>query len=606
MNSFHMPPILTAALSYNLKPPYTEEIPVKEKIHGYEIIDPYRWLEEGASQRTRKWIEQQNKYTEKIMNQLPSKADIKKRLIEMLDTEEVTIPRKYGNRQFYRKKRAGDKHFKIYVKENHNERLLVDPLEFGPEALSSVSILEITDDGKFMAFSVRRGGEDETTVRFLNVDTGELISEELSRSFYVGVDIDAGKKNVCYSTFNNGVGRTCIHRFGTEQKDDTVVFGEGLEPGNLVYSHISQDKKYLIYLVFQGAVNSRVYVQNISGEGDIQEIVPGMDARFEGTVFNDVLFLQTNWKASNKRIIAIDLKNPSRESWKEIIPETEKIIESFAIINNRIVINYSYMASSKISIFMLDGSFIKNIELPDPGSVNSLWGKQNGSEFYFSYHSFYIPDTIYKYDFNNEKLSIWHRKEIDIDKENFTVKQAWYKSKDGTSIPMFLVHNKNIELNGNNPVMLNGYGGFNLSITPRFQVKILAWLENGGIFALPSLRGGGEFGEKWHRAGMLHKKQNVFDDFIAAAQWLIKKKYTSPSRLAIVGRSNGGLLVGAAMTQRPDLFQAVVCGYPLLDMVRYHEFLIARFWVPEYGSSEEPHQMEYLLKYSPYHNVKKG
>ena len=338
----------------------------------------------------------------------------------------------------------------------------------------------------------------------------------------------------------------------------------------------------------------------------IRPIVNDIDARFEGEAVDGRLFVRTDWKAPNGRILAIDLSSPARENWKEVIPHSEAVIRSFSLVGGKLFVNTLENVISRVQVFSTDGQTLSQIKFPAIGSVSGVGGRWDQEEAFFSFSSYHIPRTIYRYDAANSEQSVWSRSNVPLDSARFEVKQVWYCSKDGTRIPMFLVYRKGIELDGSNPTYLYGYGGFNISLTPRFSSRAVVWMEQGGLFAVANLRGGGEFGENWHRAGMLDKKQNVFDDFLSAAEWLIDKGYTKPAKLAIAGGSNGGLLVGAALTQRPELFRAVVCSYPLLDMVRYHQFLVARFWIPEYGSSEDPDQFRVLQAYSPYHRVKKG
>jgi len=351
---------------------------------------------------------------------------------------------------------------------------------------------------------------------------------------------------------------------------------------------------------------SELYVQDLTTGEPIKPVVKDIDARFYGWIVDDKLFLQTNWNAPNNKILLVDLNNPDQQNWTEIVPESDAVIEGFSLAGGKLFVNYLENVVSSVKVFNVDGTHIRDIAFPSLGSVSSVGGRWASNEAFFVYNSFHVPTTIYRYDVETGDQQIWDQLKVPVNTDIVAVEQVWYESKDGTKVPMFVVHPKDIELDGSIPTLMTAYGGFNASMTPFFSAFAVMWVEKGGAFAIPNLRGGGEFGEKWHKAGMLENKQNVFDDFIAAAEWLIAKGYTSPSKLAIMGGSNGGLLVGAALTQRPDLYKAVVCTYPLLDMIRYHNFLVARFWVSEYGSSEDAEQFKYLLDYSPYHNVKEG
>ncbi len=349
-----------------------------------------------------------------------------------------------------------------------------------------------------------------------------------------------------------------------------------------------------------------VYYKDVEKDGPITPIVNDVKAAFNGPVRDGVLYLQTNWKAPNWRIVAVDLKNPARDNWREVIPESTAVLSGFSLVGGRMLVSYLENVSSRMKMFDLSGKLIRTIRFPAIGTASGMTGQWDRDEAFYVFSSFGYPTTIYRYRVSTGAQTVWRRINVPVNSQMIEVKQIWYESKDRTRIPMFLVHKKGLRLDGSRPTLLYGYGGFNVSLTPGFSAQAAYWAEKGGVYAMPNLRGGGEFGEAWHRAGMLDKKQNVFDDYIAAAEWLIKNRYTSASKLAISGGSNGGLLVGAAMTQRPELYQAVICAVPLLDMVRYHKFLVARFWVPEYGSSEDAEQFKYIHAYSPYHHVKKG
>jgi prolyl oligopeptidase len=394
---------------------------------------------------------------------------------------------------------------------------------------------------------------------------------------------------------------------GTNPARDPEIFGKGYGPDKIIQIALSEDGRYLVITVVYGSAadQTEIYYQDVAAQEPIRPVVNDIPARFFGEVGGDHLYLHTNWKAPKGRILAVDLRNPARERWQEVVPESSSAIESLTLGGGKLLVNYLENASSRIKVFDDTGKYLRDVSLPSVGSASVVarWGSR---EAFYGFMSFATPLTIYRYDLASGKQDLWARVKVPIDSDQFEVKQVWYESKDKTRVPMFLVHRKGLKLDGANPTLLTGYGGFNISETPRFTATAALWVEQGGVFAEPSLRGGGEFGEAWHRAGMLGQKQNVFDDFIAAAAWLIQNRYTSPANLAIEGGSNGGLLVGAALTQRPDLFRAVACGYPLLDMLRYQKFLVARFWVSEYGSADDPEQFKYLYAYSPYHHAQPG
>jgi prolyl oligopeptidase len=395
---------------------------------------------------------------------------------------------------------------------------------------------------------------------------------------------------------------------GTETAKDPLVFGSNYGPDKIIYPVISEGGRYLLIHVLYGSAadKTEIYFQDLAAKGPLRPVVNDLDARFMAEIGGDTLFLHTNWNAPKGRILAVDLKNPSRNQWREIVPEGSAVIDSVTAAAQRLFVNYTENASSHVRVFDASGRYLRDLKLPTLGSVTGFSGRWTSKEAFFGFTSFATPRTVFRYEPISNRQEVWGREQVPIHSEQFRVRQVWFESKDGTRVPMFLVHLKGLRLDGSVPTLLTGYGGFNLSNTPYFSTTAALWAENGGVFALANLRGGGEFGEQWHEAGMLAKKQNVFDDFIAAAEWLIKERYTNPSRLAIEGTSNGGLLVGAALTQRPDLFGAAACGYPLLDMLRYQKFLVAKYWVSEYGSSDNPEQFRYLYAYSPYHHVRPG
>jgi prolyl oligopeptidase len=416
------------------------------------------------------------------------------------------------------------------------------------------------------------------------------------------------KSGFYYSRRNPEGYRIYYHRMGAAPGADREIFGQGYGPEYGVGGAITEDGRYFLIGVFKGSASdySEVWVQDLTRDRPIVPIVKGLPARFFAEAAGDTLYVHTNWKAPNGRILAIDLKDPAPEKWREVIPEGRAVIDGFSLAGHKLFVNYLEDVRSSLRIFSPDGKRLGEIPVPALGSVSGMNGRWDQDEAFYSFSSFHVPGTVYRYEVSTGNQTVWWKPDVPIKSEDFEVKQVWYRSKDGTRVPMFLLHRKGLKLDGERPTLLTGYGGFNMSSTPGFRAPAVLWAERGGVYAVANLRGGGEFGEEWHKAGMLERKQNVFDDFIAAAEWLIANRYTRPARLAIQGGSNGGLLVGAAMTQRPELFGAVVCTYPLLDMVRYHKFLLARLWVPEYGSAENPDQFKYLYAYSPYHHVKPG
>ena len=599
----------TASLQAQVpKPPASRVDNFREVLHGVEIVDPYRWLEDQESGETRAWIDAQNKYTHSLLDALPSRTGIQKRLSELMRVDSVSTPFEQAGRYFLFKKRAADDLSILYLRHglNGKDEVLIDPHTLSTDHTTDIGLLDISNDGKLIIYSVRRGGQDETELRVMNVDTRKDV-DQLPHGLYRGVSIRSDGSGFYYNLQRRATGiRVFYHALGSDPAKDVEVFGKGYGPDKWISGSVSEDGKYLLFGVQHGWASNELYVQKVSG-GPIQPIVNDVAAHFNGWFAGDRLVIQTDWKAPNQRIVVVDLNDPAREKWQEIIPEGPDAIAGFSLVGGKLFVSYLHNVTSQIKIFDLKGKALGEVSLPGLGSAGGLSGRWNSNEAFFSFRSFVAPQTIYRYDVQTGKSELWARPDIPFKSEDFEVKQVWYTSKDGTKVPMFLVHKKGLQPDGNLPVLLYGYGGFNVSQTPRFSSPAAVWLEHGGVFALANIRGGNEFGEAWHKAGMLDKKQNVFDDFIAAAEWLIKNKYTNPSRLAIQGGSNGGLLVGAALTQRPELFQAVLCQFPDLDMIGYYRFKNNNPpALLEYGNASDPAQFKYLYAYSPYQKVKPG
>ena len=590
------------------KPPPSRVDNFREVIHGVEIVDPYRWLEEQDSPETRTWIDAQNKYTHSLLDTLPARPLIQKRLSELLRVDTVGTPFQQGGRYFLFKKRAADDLSILYVRQglNGKDEVLIDPHTLSPDHTTDISLLDASSDGKLIVYSVRRGGQDETELRVMDVDARKDV-DQLPNALYRGVSMKKDSSGFYYNLQKRDTGiRVLYHAIGTDASKDVEVFGKGYGPDKWIGGAVSEDGKYLMFEVAHGWARNEVYVQKLSG-GPIQTIINDIPAHFNAWFAGDRLVMQTDWQAPNQRIMLVDLNNPAREKWQEIVPEGRDAISGFSLVGGKLFVSYLHNVTTQIKIFALDGKALGEVSLPGIGSASDLAGRWERTEAFFSFRSFVTPQTIYRYDIATGKTELWARPNVPFKSDDFEVRQVWYSSKDGTRVPMFLVHKKGLQPDGKLPVLLYGYGGFNVNQTPRFSSSAAIWVEQGGVYALANIRGGGEFGEAWHKAGMLDKKQNVFDDFIGAAEWLIKNKYTNPSRLAIQGGSNGGLLVGAALTQRPELFQAVLCEFPDLDMIGYYRFKNNNPpALLEYGNASDPAQFKYLYAYSPYQKVKPG
>ena len=592
-------------------PPETRSEEVVDVLHGVEVPDPYRWLEDQEAEETREWITEQSRYTDGILEQLPWRDRLEQHVAHLLKVDTIGVPKEAGGRYFFTKRQADQDLAVIYLREgiDGEDQVLVDPHPWSEDHSKSVSLMDVSDDGEVLAYGVRESGQDEVEVRFLDVGTREPLPLVLHEARYFGVSLLPDGDTLVF-TRHGEEGSRVYRRPLSPEGEERLLFGEGYGPDKLIFALPSEDGRWLAYNVAHGAAGDRteLHLQNLAEGGPVVPVVSELDARFMGGVAGDQLIFQTNWEAPNGRVLAAPATDPARESWREVVPERDgAVIRSVSPAAGRLFVSYLEDVKTRIVSFDPEtGEELGTLRFDTLGTVGNVGGRWDSDEAFFLFTSFHIPTTVYRYDVATGEREVWDRVEIPVDVDAYEVRQVFYDSKDGTRIPMFLVHRKGLETTGDHPTLLTGYGGFNLSLTPRFRSSVALWVESGGIYAVANLRGGGEYGETWHEAGMRENKQNVFDDFIAAAEWLVEQGYTRPERLAIQGGSNGGLLVGAAMTQRPDLFEAVVCSVPLLDMVRYHRFLVARFWVSEYGSAEDPEQLDYLLEYSPYHNVEAG
>ncbi|MFN2567100.1 MAG: prolyl oligopeptidase family protein [Gemmatimonadaceae bacterium] len=583
---------------------------VVDSLHGVAIADPYRWLEEQDAPGTRAWIDRQNAYTDSVLGAIPGRERIERRLTELFRVDQVSVPFATGGRYFFSKRAADQDLSVLYVRRGRDGKdgVLVDPHSMSPDHTVSVNFMNVTPDGKLVAYAVRRGGEDEVSVRLLDVDSHQLLPDSLPRARYSGMSITPDRKHVYYSRLLRDGPRVFRHTIGADPTADVKIFGDGYGPEKIIGAGVTDDGRWLRISVSHGsaAKKTEIYVKDLARDGPIVPVVNDIEATFGGPIVGDRLFMVTNWNAPNNRVLAVDLRNPARAAWKEIVPEGKSPIAGVSPVGGRLFVDRIENVQTRVTIHDTTGRQTGELELPGIGAVGGVSGRWENPEAFFAFSSLAQPTTIYRYDVPTGRREVWAKLNVPVSRDNVEIKQVWYTSKDGTRVPMFVAHRTGLALDGSNATLLTGYGGFRSSQIPGFSQRAAFWIENGGVFALPNLRGGGEFGEAWHQAGMLDKKQNVFDDFIAAAEWLVANRYTSPPKLAISGGSNGGLLVGAAITQRPDLFRAAVITYPLLDMVRYHKFLVAGYWVPEYGSADSPEQFRYIHGYSPYHRVKPG
>ncbi len=600
---------VTLLFAADFTPPATKVDPVIEVLHGVTITDPYRWLEDQNAPATRTWLAAQDKFARAYLDTIPGRDQLRRELGALLKIDSVRSPITRAGRYFFSRRLASEDRYSLCMRQGFagKEEVLVDPAKVANDPTTSVQFAGVTEDGSLVAYGIRRGGEDESEIHLLDVAARSQLPDGLPRG-RCGLAIKPDKTGFYYYCFTVGQGsRVWYHAMGASPQTDKQIFGEGYGPTENIGARLSEDGHWLLIAAGEGVPRKRseIYVQDLAHSGPLQTILKE-DDQWDADFAGDALLLTTNWRAPDRRVFRVDLNHPQRDHWVEIVPESNLAIRGTSAVGGRLFVSYLDNVVTRIREYDLDGKPLGDLTLPGIGNASTPGGRWSGDEAFFSFTSFVEPSTIYRLSVSTGQRDLWFRPKIPIQTDNIEVKQVWYKSKDGTPVPMFVVHRKGLPLDGNRPALLTGYGGFNIPSLPAFSAVAAWWVETGGVYALANMRGGGEFGESWHKAGMFEKKQNVFDDFIAAAEWLIQKKYTRPARLGIEGGSNGGLLMGAMMTQRPDLFGAIVCGAPLLDMLRFHKMSVGAWWTAEYGSADDPTQFAYLYKYSPYHNVKTG
>jgi len=611
-------PSTTESQTTKLIYPPTRKDSTVDLYYGIEVADPYRWLEDADAPDTQAWVAQQNKLTSDFLTTIAVRGKINARLTHLMDYSRYSAPYKQGNRYFFWKNDGLQNQSVLYMQETleSEPRVVINPNLLSADGTVAVTTTAVSKDGTLLAYGFSCSGSDLQEIKIRAIDSSRDFDETLQWCRFTSIAWKHDRTGFFYNRFpdpntvpaedQSNYNRVYWHQFDTPQAQDQLIYERpddkelGFDP------FITEDGKFLILHVYHGTdTKNRIYYRAVESTDHFIRLLDDADARYDfiGNV-DSVFYFNTDLDAPRGRIIAIDIKNPARSNWRTALPQTDDVIDYVALINNHFVVVYMHDVHHRLKIHDLEGAFIRQIPLPALGTVSGLSGKQRDSEVFFSFTSFLFPSTSYRYDFLTDKLTVFQKPKIDFDASGYETKQVFYHSKDGTRIPMFITHRKDLKLDGSNPTLLYGYGGFNISIRPRFSVSTLVWLESGGIYVVTNLRGGGEYGQAWHRAGMLDKKQNVFDDFIAAAEWLIENKYTSGKKLAISGRSNGGLLVAACMLQRPDLFGAAVCEVPVTDMLRYHKFTVGRYWIPEYGNAEvDPEVFKALYAYSPLHNV---
>ena len=612
-----------SVMAQKIEYPKAKKVDQTDDYHGTKVSDPYRWLENPDAPESREWIEAQNKLTNAFLDQIPERAKIKERLTKLWNYEKYSAPFKENKRYFFYKNDGLQNQSVLYTADSLEgaPRVLLDPNTLSNNGTVALSGTAISDDGKLMAYSLSSAGSDWQEWKVRDTTSGKDLSDDLKWSKFSGAAWTLDNKGFYYSRYDEPNEKTKLedanyfqklyyHRLGTKQSEDALIYERKDQKEWGFGGAVSEDGRYLIINVWKGTDSKNLlFYQDLKTKNSkVVELIKDFEASYN-FIGNDsgVFYFRTDLKASRGKIIAIDTTKPERNSWKEIIAETAETIDGeggVSFVNNQFIVPYLKDARSQIKIFDVKGKLIREVELPGIGTASGFGGKRKDKETFYAYTGFTAPTTIYRYDLVTGKSSVFRSPKVDFNPNDYETKQVFYASKDGTKVPMFITHKKGLKLDGNNPTYLYAYGGFNVSLTPAFSISNLVWMEMGGVYAQPNLRGGGEYGEDWHQAGMKLKKQNVFDDFIAAAQWLIANKYTSTPKLAIGGGSNGGLLIGACMTQRPDLFGAALPAVGVMDMLRFQKFTIGWAWTSDYGSSENAEEFKALFAYSPLHNIK--
>ena len=607
-------PTLTAG------PPKAKVDDVVDTIQGHKIADPYRWLEDPKSEDTKEYVEKEMAYTRSLLDPLPGRQQMHQRLAQLLSIGILTAPQIGGKYYFYTRRGGTQNQPVLLVREglHGQDRVLVDVNQMAADGTVALDWWFPSDDGKYVSYGTSPSGSEDSTLHVIETATGKLLPDTIDRTRFGSVswkkdnsgfyycrnprrgDVPAGEEVYHVKVF--------YHELQRDPEHDALIFTAPGAMEDIPSAQLADDEdRWLLVTVFEGWTKTELYLQDLKAGTPLVKITTDKNFLYNGEIFKGKVYITTNEDAPRYRVFVADATQPQRENWKEIIPQSDAVLNNVSVLGGKLFAQYEKDVSSQLRLFELDGTPRGAVSLPGIGTVDGLGGRWDRKEAFFGFQSFTVPPLVYQVDVDSQKTEVWAKLDAPgIEASAYTIEQVWFTSKDGTRVPMFVFYKKGLTLNGKNPTLLTGYGGFNVSLTPTFAGDRYLWLEHGGVFAVANLRGGAEFGEDWHRAGMLDKKQNVFDDFIAAGEYLIKQKYTDRDHLAIRGGSNGGLLMGAAFTQRPDLFRAVVCQVPLLDMLRYQNFQIAKLWIPEYGSADDPKQFDWLYAYSPYQHVKAG
>jgi len=601
----------------NVNYPKVKKDNIVDNYHGTAVHDPYRWLEDDTSKETEKWVKNQNEVTFDYLSKIPYREAIKNRLKTVWNYERYGVPFKEGGNYYYFKNNGLQNQSVMYTQKTleGDSDVVLDPNKFSKDGTTSLGAISFNKSGDLLAYQISEGGSDWRTILIKDLKSGKVLKDKIKWVKFSS--ISWFKDGFFYSRYpvpedgkelsaKNEFHQVYYHKIGTPQSTDKLTYADRANPNRNVYARTTQDENFLLISVIESTSGNALYFKDLRNNNDV--FVP-INENFDSDFVlidsdENKLLLLTNYKAINNRLIAVDAENPEEENWIELISETEDVIRNINLLGGKIMATYIHKASSKVKFFSLDGKYESDLQLPGIGTVDSFSGKKADNDAFFSFTSFTRPSTIYHLDIDSKKYDIFKSPKVDFKSDDYITEQVWFKSYDGTKVPMFLTYKKGLKMDGKRPTLLYGYGGFDIPVLPSFRVSNTVLLENGGIYAVANIRGGGEFGQEWHKAGTKERKQNVFDDFISAAEYLIAQEYTSKEKIAIQGGSNGGLLVGACMTQRPDLFKVAFPQVGVLDMMRYHTFTIGWAWATDYGRSDDPEAFKYLIKYSPLHNVK--
>ncbi|MCD9016483.1 prolyl oligopeptidase family serine peptidase [Parachryseolinea silvisoli] len=603
----------------SMKYPQTRKVDTVDTYFETAVADPYRWLENDTARETGEWVEAQNEVTASYLSKIPYRDAIKSRLREVYNYERLGTPFRKGD-YLYFAKNDGLQNQNVYYRkkgENGAAEVFLDPNTFSADGTTKLAGLSYTNDGSRLVYLVSRSGSDWNDAIVIDAVSKRVLEDTLHDLKFASIAWK-GNDSFYYTAYDKPEGSKLLakaenqklyyHRVGTPRSEDVLIFGDDKNPKRYLDALVTEDERFLVIVATNGTSGQELYIKDLNDAGSKIVTLVGDQDNDHSFVENvgSKLYIQTNYKAPNNRLVIADISAPSKEHWKDLIPET-KDVAAFSSIGGKLFAEYTADVKSLIKQFDLNGKFEHDVALPGIGAAGWGGGKKDAKEVFYSFTSFLYPTTIFRYDIAGGKSTLYAQPKVNFNADDYEMKQVFYTSKDGTKVPMFIVHKRGLTLDGKNATLLYGYGGFNISLTPVFYPSLLVWLENGGVYALPNIRGGGEYGETWHKAGTKLQKQNVFDDFIAAAEYLIKEKYTSADHLAIKGGSNGGLLVGACMTQRPDLFKVALPGVGVMDMLRYHQFSAGPGWAPDYGMASDSKEMfDYLRGYSPLHNIKAG